>query len=81
MIELTTETYVSGIFSVLNQQNAQMSAVANNAIGTGIDKYQKGDYTAAIKDFKLSIALDPQSLYAADAATCRKRQLRPRSRL
>ncbi|UCG08060.1 MAG: tetratricopeptide repeat protein [Desulfobacterales bacterium] len=68
MIQLSTESYVSGIFSVLAGQRAQMSAMANNAIGAGIDKYQKGDYKSAIIDFKRSIALDPQSAYAAEAA-------------
>lgn len=68
MIQLSTESYVSGIFSVLAGQSAQMSAMANNAIGAGIDKYQKGDYKSAIIDFKRSIALDPQSAYAAEAA-------------
>ncbi len=68
MIQLSTESYVSGIFSVLAGQSAQMSALANNAIGAGIDKYQKGDYKSAIIDFKRSIALDPQSAYAAEAA-------------
>ena len=68
MIQIPTESYVSGIFSVLAGQGAQMSAMASNAVGSGIDKYQKGDYESAIIDFKRSIALDPQSTYAAEAA-------------
>jgi tetratricopeptide (TPR) repeat protein len=68
MIQIPTESYVSGIFSVLAGQSAQMSSLANNAIGAGIDKYQKGDYESAIIDFRRSIAMDPQSSYAAEAA-------------
>jgi len=68
MIQIPTESYVSGIFSILAGQSAQMSAMANNALGVGIDKYQKGDYESAITDFRRSIALDPQSTYAAEAA-------------
>lgn len=68
MIQIPTESYVNGIFSILAGQSAQMSSLANNAIGSGIDKYQKGDYKSAIIDFKRSIALDPQSAYAAEAA-------------
>ncbi len=68
MIEIPTESYVSGIFSVLAGQSAQMSALASNAIGAGIDKYQRADYESAIIDFKRSIAMDPQSTYAAEAA-------------
>ena len=68
MIEIPTQSYVSGIFSVLANQSAQMSSMASNAIVSGIDKYQKGDYKSAIIDFRRSIALDPQSTYASEAA-------------
>jgi tetratricopeptide (TPR) repeat protein len=68
MIQIPTENYVSGIFSVLAGQSAQMSSLANNALGAGIDKYQQGDYESAIIDFRRSIAMDPQSVNAAEAA-------------
>ena len=41
------------------QQQAQLEALSNNALSSGIDKYLKKDYEGAALEFKKSINLAP----------------------
>jgi tetratricopeptide (TPR) repeat protein len=49
------------VFSVMTQQPAQMDALAQSAISSGIGYYQHGKYAVAVREFKRAISLSPQS--------------------
>lgn len=55
------------LFSTLSNQSAQMDAVAQSAISSGIGYYQNGKYDAAVREFKRAISLSPQSDNALNA--------------
>jgi tetratricopeptide (TPR) repeat protein len=57
------------IFSATIQQSAQLESLANNALSKGIDLYTRQDYEGAIKEFRRSIGLAPNSSYSTDAAS------------
>ena len=57
------------IFSATIQRTAQLESLANNALSKGIDLYIRQDYKAAIKEFRRSIGLAPNSSYSTDAST------------
>lgn len=48
------------------QQQAQLEALSNNALSSGIDKYLKKDYEGAVQEFNKSINLAPTSAFSAD---------------
>ncbi len=50
------------------QQQAQLEALSNNALSSGIDKYLKKDYEGAVLEFKKSINLAPTSAFSADTS-------------
>jgi tetratricopeptide (TPR) repeat protein len=52
---------IDALFSVLSDQQNQMSALANLALSQGSDLYTKGKYDQAVSAFKRSIALDPST--------------------
>jgi tetratricopeptide (TPR) repeat protein len=56
------------LFSATIQQPDQLESLANGALSKGIDLYMKKDYLGAIKEFRRSIGLAPQSSYSVDAA-------------
>ena len=57
------------IFSATIQQSAQLESLANNALSKGIDLYMRQDYEGAIKEFRRSIGLAPNSSYSTDASS------------
>jgi tetratricopeptide (TPR) repeat protein len=57
------------IFSATIPQNAQLESLANNALSKGIDLYQRQDYEGAIREFRRSIGLAPNSTHSADASS------------
>jgi tetratricopeptide (TPR) repeat protein len=57
------------LFSSTIQQTAQLEALANNALKKGIDLYMRQDYESAVKEFRRSIGLAPNSAYSADASS------------
>jgi tetratricopeptide (TPR) repeat protein len=57
------------IFSSTIQQSAQLETLANNALKKGIDFYMRQDYEGAIREFRRSIGLAPNSSYSTDAAS------------
>jgi len=50
-------------------QQAQLEELANNALSKGIDLYMRQDYEGAIKEFRRSIGLAPNSSFSVDAAS------------
>jgi tetratricopeptide (TPR) repeat protein len=57
------------IFSATIQQSAQLETLAKGALSKGIDLYTRQDYEGAIKEFRRSIGLAPNSSYSTDAAS------------
>lgn len=57
------------IFSATIQQPAQLESLANGALSKGIDLYRRQDYEGAIREFRRSIGLAPNSTHSTDAAT------------
>jgi len=54
------------LFVTSLQQQAQLEALSNNALSSGIDKYLRKDYEAAVRDFEKSINLYPTSSFSGD---------------
>ena len=57
------------IFSATIQQTAQLESLANGALSKGIDLYMRQDYEGAIKEFRRSVGLAPNSTYSTNATT------------
>jgi hypothetical protein len=57
------------IFSATIPQPAQLESLANGALSKGIDLYRRQDYEGAIREFRRSIGLAPNSTHSTDAAT------------
>jgi tetratricopeptide (TPR) repeat protein len=57
------------IFSATIQQTAQLESLANGALSKGIDLYMRQDYEGAIKEFRRSVGLAPNSAYSTDASS------------
>ena len=57
------------IFSATIQQGAQLETLANNAISKGINLYMRQDYEGAVREFRRSIGLAPNSSYSVDASS------------
>jgi tetratricopeptide (TPR) repeat protein len=55
-------------FSATIQQNSQLESLANGALSKGIDLYMRQDYEGAIREFRRSIGLAPNSSYSTDAS-------------
>ena len=56
------------IFSATTQQPQQLESLANGALSRGIDLYMRQDYEGAIKEFRRSVGLAPNSSYSTDAS-------------
>ena len=50
------------------QQPAQLESLANGALSKGIDLYQRQDYEGAIREFRRSVGLAPNSTHSTDAS-------------
>ena len=55
------------IFSTIVQHMAEAESLANGALSRGIDLYMRQDYEGAIREFRRSIGLSPDSTYSTDA--------------
>lgn len=56
------------IFSNTVQQAGRLESLANGALSKGIDRYMNKDFEGAIKEFRRSIGLAPNSSFSIDAA-------------
>lgn len=54
----TTADY---LFSATFNQQSNYDSIADNALNRGIDRYSKGDYAGAAREFRRSIGLSPYS--------------------
>jgi tetratricopeptide (TPR) repeat protein len=57
------------IFAATLPPTAQLETLANNALKKGIDLYMRQDYEGAVKEFRRSIGLVPNSAYSTDASS------------
>lgn len=57
------------IFDALLQRQSGMETLSNQFLQTGIDHYQNKNYEEAVKSFKASIGISPNSTYNADTTT------------
>ncbi len=62
-----TAILTDNLFSAVGNQWAGMETLANQALSSGIDKYQKKDYKGAAQDFKRAFGLSPYSDFAYEA--------------
>ena len=62
-------TIYTDLFSATLQQSAQLESLANNALKRGIDLYMRQDYQGAVREFRRSIGLAPNSSYSVDASS------------
>jgi tetratricopeptide (TPR) repeat protein len=58
----------SMVFSSTVPQVYQLEQMANQALSNGIAKFQKKDYEGAVREFRRSIAISPNSQFSSDAA-------------
>lgn len=60
----------SSMLSAINsrQQNSKLEAQSQQALSSGIDRYQTGDYEGAAKEFKRSIGISPRSQYSSQSS-------------
>jgi Flp pilus assembly protein TadD len=66
-IGISSSTIVDGFFSATATQQSQLDSLSNRALSKGIDLYTNKDYDGAVREFKRSIALSPQSDYSDKA--------------
>ena len=57
------------IFSATVPQPAQLESLANNALSKGIDLYRRQDYKGAIREFRRSVGLAPNSMHSTSASS------------
>ncbi|HET6514378.1 MAG TPA: tetratricopeptide repeat protein [Thermodesulfovibrionales bacterium] len=60
-------TTIDALFTAIPEQQDQFDVLANNALSRGIDLYQKGNYDGAVKEFRRSVGLSPNSSYTQNA--------------
>jgi tetratricopeptide (TPR) repeat protein len=58
----------TNLFAATIQQTAQLETLANHALKKGIDLYMRKDYGGAIREFRRSIGLAPNSSYSTEAS-------------
>ena len=68
-MNLLETDFTQNIFAALTSQPAQLENLSNNALSNGINLYIKEDYEGAVKEFKRSIGLSPNSEYSSEAST------------
>lgn len=56
------------LFSALRPNQGQLEMISQQALTSGIDHYQRKDYASAVKDFKRSLAISPQSAYSSQTS-------------
>jgi tetratricopeptide (TPR) repeat protein len=66
MDELTAIS-ADNLFALASNQSSQLEALANQALTSGIDKFQNKNYKGAAQDFKRAFGLSPHSSFAYEA--------------
>ena len=65
----TLGSIYTDLFSATLQQSAGLTSLANNALKKGIDLYMRQDYHGAIREFRRSVGLAPNSSNSTDASS------------
>jgi tetratricopeptide (TPR) repeat protein len=58
----TSFDYLDDMFSTMASQEAQRAQAANTALSSGLEFYQKKDFSRAAGEFKRAIAMDPTNV-------------------
>jgi tetratricopeptide (TPR) repeat protein len=67
-MSLTGVSEVSDLFTVANQQPAQLESLASNALSRGMTLFMNQDYKGAVSEFQRAIGLSPASDLAVASA-------------
>ena len=65
---ISAEDLAFKLFVPYSDKQVQLESLANNALSSGIDLYQKKDYEGAAAAFQRSVNLAPTSSYSVDAS-------------
>ncbi len=66
-MDVYTAALTDNLFSAAGNRYAGMESLSNQALSSGIGKFQNKDYEGAAKDFKRAFGLSPYSSYAYEA--------------
>ncbi len=66
-MDIFTAGSADTLFDILGSQSYGMETLSNQALSSGINKYQEKDYEGAAADFKRAFGLSPYSDYAYQA--------------
>ena len=67
MFAIDSAASAQALFSATIPSTDQLQAISDSALTRGVQLYQKEDYSAAVKEFRISISLTPNSSTAPDA--------------
>ena len=67
-MDLLSGTNTGSLFVSSTQQQQQLEFMASNTLKSGIDLYQKKDYSGAARAFKGALSMAPNSSFSKDAA-------------
>ena len=67
-MDLLNGTNTNALFVSSTQQQQQLEYMASNTLKSGIDLYQKKDYSGAAQAFKGALSMAPNSSFSKDAA-------------
>jgi len=67
-MSITGVSEVSDLFTVANQQPAQLESLASGALSRGMTLYMNQDYKGAVDEFQRAIGLSPTSGFAVTSA-------------
>ena len=67
-MKFTGVSEVSDLFSISNQQPAQLESLARNALSRGMTLFMNQDYKGAVEEFQRAIGLSPTSDLAVTSA-------------
>ena len=67
-MSFTGVSEVSDLFTVANQQPAQLESLASNALSRGMTLFMNQDYEGAVGEFQRAIGLSPTSDFAVTSA-------------
>lgn len=67
-MDVHNNIWADALFASLGDRSHQLTTLAHQALGAGIDKYMNKDYKGAAQEFRRAVGLDPRSEYAVDAS-------------
>ncbi|MCX5834440.1 MAG: tetratricopeptide repeat protein [Deltaproteobacteria bacterium] len=67
MFSIDLAATAEALFAATISSRDKLQAISDSALSRGVTLYQKEDYSAAVKEFRISISLTPDSSTAPDA--------------